>query len=848
MQHLPSQQPPLIDLLDHHHPADPIAQHDEQQQSCVPLSSFTPSSTPSSPFHSPEPFSHPSSPIDNDNSLTHENLHLLDQSLALTDHGGLDDSEAVKAAAAAAAAATTVTDISTGMLTLGESYETIPTSSYVSFPSLSTSRSRANSIVSSAVMSTSTAIANNTSSGNIITSRRRRPRPWDNFNARNNDQDQSQPSEQQKYVETTPLLHSKQVKSSIHSIKTAKRGNAGGYMGRKRIMQNDDDNDDDASCFEKVEIQDASPSLEWKEGVFTDHYGSIHDGNGHVNGNWKNHHGNGGTFGTPSSGMFRHYGGATSDTCPDIPFMMIVMSLTVLQFVLMALYNIFLHYHSHRLNHQPPYAFWFSASGRIYNSGIGPNVPTLIMFGVFHPVLVMTEWWRMISGMVCCTSLSEFCFNVFWLRILMGVEEDKSHNGGVGGAGGGKRHDHHHHQRNGMALGFVFVMSSVMGALAHMIGSNGSGRDGGFIVVTGLNSAGIVGCMTAKGVMDGYWYSKFNKTTTMNSQMSYIRGYDGQTRKRQFTCCGPIGFVHTAIISELLCGIFLPYTSLTSILFGALMGVCCGMLLLNQKQQQWDDSDSQSSSFVSDLEEAFSLNLNTPQRMYYNESPPPPPSSSSKGIDTPIMRRSILTSPEEDDEYDLVQSLNESGGKGLKQRNVKAAQQRKSHESNVGAVSDDYTRKHSTGYICSEPRLRFIGLMGCLLMLSCSLAYIGLALSTPSDQVVSDSLYGCRTVHGFFQYAQDATVDVDDGGSGGSEMTSGNFNVYEGETVCGEICIPISIYHRVMNSQNNAISFLEYGSCSQEGYKCNYSSQVFDAGFTEIEQDLYKNGECVNTN
>jgi hypothetical protein len=123
--------------------------------------------TTSSPFPSPEPFSHPSSPICNDSSLTHENLHLLDHSLTLTEH---DDGPEYS------------------MVGEGSSYETIlddggagagagaaaASSSYVSFPSMSTSRSRANSIVSSAVMSTSTVLANNTSSGNVITSRRRR--------------------------------------------------------------------------------------------------------------------------------------------------------------------------------------------------------------------------------------------------------------------------------------------------------------------------------------------------------------------------------------------------------------------------------------------------------------------------------------------------------------------------------------------------------------------------------------------------------------------------------------------------------------------------------------------------
>ena len=488
----------------------------------------------------------------------------------------------------------------------------------------------------------------------------------------------------------------------------------------------------------------------------------------------------------------------------------------------MALYNIFLHYHSHRLNHQPPYAFWFSAAGRIYNSGIGPNVQTLILFGAFHPYLVVTgDWWRLISGLFCCTSLVEFVLNVFWLRILIGIEEEKNHS-------------HRRGKSGGMVIGFVFVVCGIMGALGHMIVSNGVH----VIFVTGLNCAGIAGCMSAKGVIDMHRRSKSTVPTTYEFQE-----YDGgnhRAGKASFTICGPLGFVHAAILSEVLCGILLPFTSLASIFAGIMMGVCCGMLLLNHAHE-WEDAESQSSSLASDLEEAFNLNMSTPQRLNYDESPPPPPSSSSKGLDTPIMRRSILTSPDDDDEYDVVQSLNESGGKGLKHRNVRSAQKQIRTSANV--PHDDFHSKRPTRSGCSEPKLRFIGLMGCLLIFSFALSYIGFALSAPDEQVLSDSLYGCRTVHGLFQYTQDGT-DVDDGTSGG-EAISGNFQIYEGETVCGELCVPISIYDRVMGSATSAASYLEYGSCSQNGYNCNYSSEVFDAGFTEIEQDLYKGGECV---
>ena len=77
-------------------------------------------------------------------------------------------------------------------------------------------------------------------------------------------------------------------------------------------------------------------------------------------------------------------------------------------------------------------------------------------------------------------------------------------------------------------------------------------------------------------------------------------------------------------------------------------GICRGLCIAVPKRylEEWNDADSHASSIASDLEEAFFPNVNTPQRFGYDDLPPPSPSSSLKGLDTPIMRRSILMSPE----------------------------------------------------------------------------------------------------------------------------------------------------------------------------------------------------------
>lgn len=754
--------------------------------------------SPMPPWESPEPVFHPSSPIQlNDTSLTHENIHLLEHnvSLALTEH---DENNAHR-----------ILD---------------PDSSYVSFPT--SSNSRANSVASSSLYSASasTTVVNNTTSG-ITTARRRRPRPWDNYNAK---EEAVQPS-----VETTPLLEQQNADSygrSIHSVKTTKRGNVNPHNIRNHLASNNDDEMD-----HNIHDEESSPTLQWRKGIFTDHYGSISNNN--------DHH-------TP------YFGGRSAKSksfsrehdAPSSPFISTVTFLTVGQFALMALYSIFLHYQSHRLNHQPPYAFWFSKAGRIYNSGIGPNVPTLILFGVFHPILTLgidssywgesdnqygqedynhSEWelWRLLTGLFCCTSLLEFIPHIFWLTILGGVEEDRNQ----------RRHD-----RNGsgsikgsIEIGIVFFLSGVMGALAHIISTTSKGNDQ-FVFVTGLNGAGIVGCMAAILCRD--W-----------NTAAIIKGLKGNNGAQ--THFQNSGYPKACILLELLFGLFLPYTSLVGLIYGGIMGFCCGMFFLSHDDYEfYNDYDSYSgtsSSMASEVEDMF--HVNTPPRFPYEDSPPPPPSSSSKGLDTPVMRRSILTSPDDDDEYEVVHCLNESGSKGLKQRNVKSAHKENYHDRDMNMYDSKKAMRQTTSYICSQARLRFIGMTVGFLMVLFSVLYIGFGASIPKYEVLSDSFYGCKTMHGIYEYTNDAS-EGDDGINKQSQQNQDVQNGYsptEGDNICAEICIPIGIYEKVISKKSDETSALSSGNCRRKGFQCQYDSSQFDAGSIEIEQDLFSKKGCT---
>jgi membrane associated rhomboid family serine protease len=674
---------------------------------------------------SQEPFSHPSSPIkyNANDSLTNENLHLL-ESLSLQ----LDDS----------------LDKSKGDLE----------SSYVSFISKTNSNSRANSIVSSAV----TSHANNT------TKRRKpgRPRPWDNY------EEEKETVQYGHGKETTPLLASKTT--SIHSMKTAKRNNKqhNGFTT----------SGDPYTTLLQDDTEAASPNLKWKGGVFTeteDNYGSIPSSRNY--GLFSSQ-----TFSLPF--MMDRSNALNSDTLPH-PICSSLIFMTAVHFMLMGLYNTLVHYKMHRMGEvSPPY--WITKAGRIYNPNIGPNSNTLVLFGAFHPILGMNEWWRLVTGSICVTSIFELAVNLFLLRVMADYEE----------------------RLGSWNFSWIFGWSVLAGALGSIM------QMSGFWTVTGLSSAGIMGFMVAALVYD--FISDVTKRKT-----------DAHLTTRKSWSWPQLG-----IIMQIIQSFTLQYVSFSSMVASGIMGMFLGMSL-KVPDKDWTDLDSNaSSSVMSDLDDAFASEMNTPPRFGFDMSPPPPPSSSSKGgHDTPVMRRSIM-SPDEDEEFDTRRSLNIPGG--LKQRNTRYSG--KTNKKNTMLRDGRDEKKPRNDLFCTETRLRFLGILGAMIFITVSMLYIGLIMRVPDEQTINDSIYGCITSHGIYTYE----VSGDDDGN----LNKNEEIINAGDTICGEICIPHSIYTEAIKGDAGS---LDKGSCQEQSYACHFSSDAFDMGMLEIERDLYTFGlDCDN--
>jgi len=555
-------------------------------------------------------------------------------------------------------------------------------------------------------------------------------------------------------------------------------------------------------------------------------------------------------------------GQASSSSPSGDRFFSIVLCAMLIHFVLMVGYGAFLQYRAYRLNNNKnannndsTYSnnmtlhFWISKEGRVYNPAIGPNSPTLHLFGVFNParVLVQGEYWRFFSCIFMNTSLVQLGLNASIIGGLFLFYGDYGGNMIVS-------------NRRGMVSYFVFCLSAFAGGLFCILmacWNQGDYVDGGadvssVVEITGLASAGLTGVLTfitisilhraAVGRGENFNYNGFY---TMNKGRTYHYNYRLWITR---------GYPLLGLIFEMANGAFLPFTSFGSIIGGALMGASLGLVHLtsvagNYYNDDWQDKEEITSTFYH-LKTAFEPTINTPPRSSrrfrkelrnYEDRlpPPPPPSSSSKGADTPIMRRSIITSPEDDDEdeFGLMQQLH--FGSGMKNRRLNS-----SHFVNYRDASSPMSTPNKMKSLLHFDDddvggvgtfFKFFGVCIGLLLLAVPTFLVGVTLEPPSRQAMMDSFYGCKTLSEMYQYT--ATDEIDD-----ALMISQN-----GNTVCGEVCIPVRLLYQFRN--DFSLSEMNGDSCVHQDYGCLISNNSIDLdGNFEVLREIYgpvtSNGVC----
>jgi len=825
-------------------------------------------------------------------------------------------------------------------------------SSYISFPS-SGRVSNAPSIVSNATSFATTSLTVSTAfSQRSQQQRRRRPRPWDNNNDSNNGEDQNmhhgdnnnnnqeehqQQQKQHHQGESTPLLP---AVTSLHSVKTCKRDNTNKFfaMGQNYDVVNDDNKNMNVGknhasnrnmhhhhhrehhIFKDCELHHSLPT--------SDLYGTMNHDTVYSHGTYYNqnsqphqHHHDNNVHNQKSYPFFSSSRTFFHEHFQSIlnPTTTIITYLTITHFILMALYNSFIHYQSHRLGKNeydnagilPPY--WISNAGRVYNPAIGPNVQTLILFGAFHPFLVVGnddqemdddaydaysnsfhrfgsgggDWWRFGIASFCCTSVIQVICNLFILGFIRGMEESRLGSWNV------------------LTVYLLSVLSGglISIAMAYLQQEQEELEHGvvfmynDAIQVTGLSCAGIMGILSlilTRILLIGDTACELETEVNYERSTNNADSISGNGTASSCSCIKKLipcsfngsgsssgnrfhfsslfqwGFPQLGFMLEILNGLFIPFTSLSSILGGSLMGISCGLFLLsspssrgNHLYKEWNDNESQTSSVTSDLDDAFNPTITTPTRERGGIPPPPSsPSSSSKdgGLDTPIMRRSILKSPDdEDDDIDVLQSLNAPGfsSGGLKQRNVASKQSHHHrtafssnhighhHESSDMIYTSKQTEYARMGLNCTTSRgwLRVIGMLMVLSILTIPVLIIGFVVQPLDEQAVLDSMYGCKTLYGVYQYTtatDDNKADYDNG-----DVKEEINDALNGEIVCAQVCVPLSLLRTVRHADEG--TNLHSGTCSHLGYECLMTNNSFDVSKFEIYRDIYVEGSCSSS-
>jgi len=395
--------------------------------------------------------------------------------------------------------------------------------------------------------------------------------------------------------------------------------------------------------------------------------------------------------------------------------------------------------------------------------------------------------------------------------------------------------------------------------------------------VTGVLSAVVMECIlgTLRGMGDerGCWWNRMkgggvddilydDGFRVKKAGMMMKKGSGGGNRYRRngggnSLCVGrngweSIGFAHLGVILELANGTFLPFTSFGSILGGAIMGLSCGMFLFapircdvdhggGYVNGDYDEITSVSTAPFSDLESAFSdpaVVIHTPPNngqgcnrkrygAYGDNLPPPPPSSSSKGADTPIMRRSILTSPEEEEDYDY-----DFGGVTGNQppRMLNASYFHRDASSPISTPSKRSRDEGRAGAVVGV--LQIAGVCLGLATLVLPALWVGVILEPPSSLATSDGYYGCKTMSGMmYEYA--------DGGDNGGDNDDA-YVMSENNAACGEVCIPVGSIQKFLQ---------EYGdsdmdgniSCVDRGYGCSVTNDSLGVdGNFEVVREVYR--------
>ena len=272
-----------------------------------------------------------------------------------------------------------------------------------------------------------------------------------------------------------------------------------------------------------------------------------------------------------------------------------------------------------------------------------------------------------------------------------------------------------------------------------------------------------------------------------------------------------------AFMLDLVSCALLPYNSMANVIGGAVAGIGCGIFTCMWRSTHIKEVCMNQS--LPDLESRFESMLHTPpcekhdrnERVAILNIVPPPPSQPSIN-DTPIMRRSILTSPEEEDE--IIRDLNENYDS-----NISNFQLPPDASSPITTPSKLFFRKSPSQD--HKEVLFWVSFLILATIISISIFILYETIEPPSKQAMYDSIYGCRTMNHLIQPSEreDIKAYYDD--------------KHDSAVWCEESCIPLSLVDNVRE--------MDLGSCFSSGYCYSGDTSIMDINDSYmIYTEMYK--------
>ena len=416
---------------------------------------------------------------------------------------------------------------------------------------------------------------------------------------------------------------------------------------------------------------------------------------------------------------------------------------------------------------------WLSSGGFVANPLIGPPASTLTYFGALSGIrlLLSSEIWRVLTSLALSTSIIQLALHLIVLRFgtfkgyIAGLERRWS-------------------SKATLALYLICSFCGSVCSVAMDYPAN----------LTGLVSAGLCGLLSAS-LAEG-WLSSVREMRSDRLGYSHDGSSESYGRDARSSLAKILlrpGKAHYYIVLELVTSVF-AHSSLWAVTGGLLSGLGCGLFHFSYLL---DNRDLRPKS------QAYGPSFSTPSKKRHMFGTPPHSPSPSE---TPPMRRSMMATPEQDE-----------NGFGDASSPYRSPSRNNSHFVSTPSNEEMPPTKSGVG------TTRLVGFLLALLVGIIPGALVATGAvgeawgGTLDDNLLLESSYGCRSMRRLFE----ASVMSESEYAGVEDVDEANEpNESEDLWVCSQSCVPLTLVARAGRSMNRNGLSMKSGRCKAQGYIC----------------------------